>query len=36
MKELERSKVEALMTSMMQHSKNFRPLDFNPSDVGFI
>jgi hypothetical protein len=36
MKELERSKVEALMASMMQHSKNFRPLDSNPSDVGFI
>jgi hypothetical protein len=36
MKELEKSKVEALVALMLQHAKNFRALDSNPSDVGFI
>jgi hypothetical protein len=36
MKELERSKVEALVSLILQHMKNFRPLTSHPSDVGFI
>jgi hypothetical protein len=34
-KELESSKVETLVISMLQHAKNFRPLDSNPLDMSF-
>jgi hypothetical protein len=36
MKELERNKVEALTSLMLQHIRNFRPLASHLSDVGFI
>jgi hypothetical protein len=28
--------VEALVASVIQHARHFRPLDSNPSYVGFI
>jgi hypothetical protein len=36
MKELQRRKVEALATTMLQFLKSFKPLNSHPSDVAFI
>jgi hypothetical protein len=36
MNELERNKVEALVSLILQHIKNFRPLTSHPSNVGLI
>jgi hypothetical protein len=36
MKAMTRSKMEAMLDVVLQHLRDFRPLNSSPTDVGFV